>query len=228
MGIVGETIGNTARCNSRARPNAAVAILPLVFMGSVASIAATPAMAADEPRYQFTPFYSYATGDDFEDSTGADREVDDSSGWGIAINFEEEASHYYEFIYARYDTDVKGGATPIDLDIQYLQIGGTVAWSEARHVIPYLGLTIGAARFNPDVDGGDNATKFAFSIGAGVRVPITSHFGVRAEWRSYGTVLGDDSDLFCESVNGIATCDLRSKSNVFFQHTAQLGVLFGF
>jgi opacity protein-like surface antigen len=194
----------------------------------LAAAASHAALAAEEPRYQFTPFVSYATGDDFEDAAGAERKADDTSGWGIAIDIGEQPGRYYQFIYAGYDTDIKGGASKIDLDIDYLQIGGTVAWTEAKHFIPYFGLTIGAARFSPNLNGLDDATKFAFSVGAGVRVPIAQNIGLRAEWRTYVTLLGSDSELFCESDNGAAACDVHVKSNTFLQHSAQLGVTVGF
>lgn len=189
---------------------------------------AQAASAAEETRFQVTPFFSYATGDDFEDAAGAKREADDTGGFGIAFDIVDHGSAYYELLFSSFGTEVDGDVEALDLDIQYLQIGGTLAWPDAVHVIPYIAMTVGAARFDPDLDDLDSATKFAFTIGAGVRVPITSTIGVRAEWRTYGTVLGNDSDLFCVSASGAATCNLHVKGNTFLQHSAQLGVIIGF
>lgn len=193
----------------------------------VAALTSFASLGADEPRFQVAPFAGYATGGEFETDAGVERDADETGGWGLALSLKEQAPNYYELLYASFDTEVEGD-TPLDMDIDYLQIGGTAGWPDAKRVIPYLGLTIGAARFSPDVNGLDSATKFAFSIGAGVRVPITEHIGIRGEWRSYVTVLGSDSDLFCASAGGAATCALRSHSDTFLQHTAQLGVIIGF
>ncbi len=186
------------------------------------------ANGAEEQRFQITPFYSYATGDDFEDEAGGELDVADESGWGIVFNVEEADARYYELLYATYGTEIEGGASPFDLDIDYFQIGGTVAWSEGKRFIPYFGMTIGAAHFSPDLSGLESETRFAFTVGAGVRVPVTPHIGVRAEWRTYVTLLGSDSNLFCASEGGGATCLLRVKSDTFLQHSAQLGVIVGF
>ena len=41
------------------------------------------------------------------------------------------------------------GVKPFDMDVEYLQVGGTVSYPDAEHVIPYFGMTVGAARFSP-------------------------------------------------------------------------------
>jgi opacity protein-like surface antigen len=229
MTCAAHTLADSVRCNFHAQ-RSTVAVrrrTACVVAAVVAALTSIATDAAEESRFQVTPFAGYATGGEFETEAGVERDADDTGGWGLALSLEEQAPNYYEFLFASFDTEVEGD-TPIDMDIDYLQIGGTAAWPDGKWVIPYLGLTVGAARFSPDVSGTDSATKFAFSIGAGVRVPITEHIGIRGEWRSYGTVLGGDSDLFCASANGAATCALRSHSDVFMQHTAQLGVMIGF
>ena len=78
------------------------------------------------------------------------------------------------------------GVEPFDMDVEYLQFGGTVSYpdTEVTHVIPYFGMTVGAARFSPDGAGLDDETKFAFTIGGGVRIPINDRFGVRLDLRA--------------------------------------------
>ncbi|MET0988168.1 MAG: outer membrane beta-barrel protein [Steroidobacteraceae bacterium] len=231
MVIAHQSLGNADSCNFQARSKPAVAVWRRAAALSVSLIAASASMsatAAEERPFQVTPFGSYATGDKFENSAGDKRDVDDTGGWGLVLDLEQEVSRYYELIYASFSTESEGDTAPIDMDIQYLQIGGTVAWADAERVIPYFGMTIGAAHLDPDLNGLDSATKFAFTIGAGIRVPISDRIGVRAEWRSYLTVLGSDSNLFCASAGGAATCALRSHGDIFAQHSAQLGVVIGF
>jgi opacity protein-like surface antigen len=200
----------------------------VLIVSAIAALMATGATAAEERRFQVTPFFSYASGDDLENSVGEKREVDDESGWGLSLDYALEPSRFYQFFYAGFSTEAQGDAAPIDLDIHYLQLGGTVALADTKRVIPYFGMTIGAARFSPDQSGLEHATKFAFTVGAGLRVPFNDRIGMRAEWRTYATVLGSDSDLFCKSDVEGAACALKSKGDMFFQHSAQLGFTVGF
>jgi hypothetical protein len=130
-------------------------------------------------------------------------------------------------LFTSQSTRVKGAA-PFDMDVQYLQFGGTVAYPEpTNRVIPYFGMTVGGARFSPNAAGLDDETKFAFTIGGGVRVPINDHFGVRLDLRAFGTVLGSEGDLFCVSDGGL-TCRIKAKSDLLLQYSANLGVIIGF
>ena len=135
---------------------------------------------------------------------------------------------HYEMIYVRNSTTVDG-VTPFDMDVEYLQFGGTVSYPDAEytHVIPYFGMTIGAARFSPDGSGLDDETKFAATIGGGLRIPINKRFGVRLDLRAFGTVLNSESDIFCVSSAGL-TCRIKAKGDFFLQYAANLGVTIGF
>lgn len=207
-----------------------------IFSGSVAAAAlllclASPAQAADPPQHtnywEFTPFAGFMAGGEFEDpADGSDRDLDEDSNFGLIVNAAVDDWRHYELLYATQSTSVDG-ATPIDMDVQYLQIGGIVSHPDATRVIPYFGLTVGAARFSPDAPGLDDETKLAASIAGGFRVPITDHFAVRLDLRAFVTVLDTDGDLFCVSDGG-ATCAISAKSDTFLQYSAALGVTVGF
>lgn len=195
------------------------------------TLVAGPARAAEdvEPNtFEITPFFGLMAGGSFEDpATGEERDVDDDSNYGLFLNLIADVpERQYELLYASQSSVIEGGV-PIDLDIQYLQIGGTVAYPQMAHVSPYFGITAGAARLKPDQTGLDDETKLSFSIGGGVRFPITRHFGIRFDVRGFVTLLEDDSEIFCVS-EGNASCLIRPKSETFVQYTASLGVSFGF
>lgn len=207
-----------------------------IFSGSVAAAAlllclASPARAADPPQHtnywEFTAFGGFTAGGEFEDPTdNSDRDLDEDSNFGLIVNAAVDEWRHYELLYATQSTSVDG-ATPIDMDVEYLQIGGIVSHPDATRVIPYFGLTVGAARFSPDAPGLDDETKLAASIAGGVRVPITDHFAVRLDLRAFVTVLDTDGDLFCVSAAGL-TCNISAKSDTFLQYSAALGVTVGF
>lgn len=208
-----------------------------MFSGSIAAVAAllllaSPARAAEPQKihtndFEFTPFVGYMAGGEFEDPTdNSDRDLDEDTSFGLIVNAAVDDWRHYEFLYTKQSTSVDG-TTPIDMDVEYLQIGGIVSYPDASRVIPYFGLTVGAARFSPDAPGFDDETKLAASIAGGVRVPITDHFGVRLDLRAFITVLDTDGDLFCVSDGGL-TCNIRAKSDTFLQYSANLGVTIGF
>lgn len=232
MVVAGQSFGNPDSCNVPSRQACAVAVwrrAAVAGVSLIAALATTTAVAAEERRFQVTPFFSYASGDDFENSAGEERAVDDTGGWGLMLDWEEQPSRYYQLFYAGFSTEAQGDTAPIDLDIHYLQLGGTVTLGEdPQRIFPYFGMTLGAARFSPDMRGLEHATKFAFTVGAGVRVPFNDRFGMRAEWRTYATAVGSDTDLFCKSDETGATCALLSKGDLFFQHSAQLGFTVAF
>jgi hypothetical protein len=116
----------------------------------------------------------------------------------------------------------------MDLDVQYLQIGGTVSNPDAERVIPYFGLTVGAARFSPDAAGLSDETKLAFSIAGGLKVPITERIGLRFDARAFVSLLDTDGNIFCVSDNGVGACRIRTKSDTLLQYSAALGVTVGF
>lgn len=182
----------------------------------------------DYPNWEITPFYGYMAGGEFEDpATNTDRDVEEDNDFGVIVNAAVEHWRHYEFLYAQQGTQV-GGGVPMDLDIEYLQIGGTVSHPDAERVIPYFGLTVGAARFSPDGAGLDDETKLAFTVAGGFKVPITDHIGVRFDARAFVSLLDTDGNIFCVSDNGAGTCAIRTKSDTFLQYHAALGLIVAF
>ena len=197
---------------------------------AVAALGGTSAYAADESYhpYEITPFVGYMVGGEFEDPLdSSERDIDEDTNFGIIFNIAADEWRHYEFLYTKQSTSVDG-VTPFDIDIDYLQVGGTVSSPDAERVIPYFGMTVGAARFTPDGPGLDDETKLAFSVAGGVKVPITDRIGVRFDARAYITLFDTESDIFCVSSSGAATCRIRAKSDTLLQYSASLGVFVGF
>lgn len=196
-------------------------------------LAAAGTAAAQQPteqyaNWEFTPFYGYMFGGEFEDPvTNTDRDVNEDNNFGIFIDAAADQWRHYELIYSKQGTTIDG-APELDLDVEYLQIGGTVMFEDAETVIPYFGMTVGAARLSPEGPGLDNETKFAFSVGGGFKVPVTDHIGVRFDARAFVTLLDSSGNVFCVSDNGVGTCAIRAKSDTYLQYHAALGVIIGF
>lgn|SRR5690606_4743003 len=207
------------------------ALLSILALSSGLFIAQVAVAQESEPsfnRFEFTPFFGKMAGGEFEDPTDeSERDLENDTNRGLFVDIAAEHWRHYEIFFSDMDTKVEG-ETPFDLSVQYLQVGGIVSHPNMKYVIPYFGLTIGAARFSPDEPGLDDETKFAFTAGGGLRIPITDHFGVRLDARAFVTVLDSEGDLFCASNAAGATCRIRAKSDTFVQYAATLGVVVGF
>jgi len=207
-----------------------------ILLGSAAAAAtlclSLPAQAEEPKEYnnfEFAPFVGYLAGGEFEDPTdSSDRDLEAGTDFGIIIDAAADWWRHYEMLYVRQSTKVDG-VEPFDMDVEYLQFGGTVSYPDAEytHVIPYFGMTIGAARFSPDGSGLNDETKFAATMGGGLRIPINKRFGVRLDLRAFGTLFNSDSEIFCVSSAGL-TCRIKAKGDFFLQYSANLGVTIGF
>lgn len=194
--------------------------------------AAVPAAAQESSEvysnFEITPFYGYMAGGEFEDPvSGSDRDIEEDNNFGVIFNAAVDKWRHYELLYSTQSTEI-GGGVPMDLDVEYLQIGGTVSSPDAERVIPYFGITVGAARFSPDAPGFDDETKLAFSVAGGVKVPITEHIGLRFDARAFISLLDTDGNIFCVSDAGGGACAIRTKSDTLLQYQAALGVTVGF
>jgi hypothetical protein len=193
-------------------------------------LAGGQALAAEATanRFEITPFAGYAFGGDFEDPTDAsERSLDEDTNFGVFFDIADEPWRHYEFFYSQQSTQVDG-VDPIDMDVQYLHLGGTVSHPDAQTIIPFFGMTVGAARLSPDGAGLEDATKLSFSVGGGARVPFTDHFGLRLDLRAFITLLDEDGSLFCRSNAQGGSCRIVAESDTFLQYSASLGVTFAF
>jgi hypothetical protein len=195
---------------------------------AAAATASAQQPADDYSSWEITPFYGYMGGGAFEDpTTNTDRDLDEDNSFGVFIDAAADEWRHYELFYVKQGTTVEG-SVPMDLDVEYLQLGGTVSYQDTETVIPYFGMTFGAARLSPHGAGLDDETKLAFSLGGGFKVPITDHIGVRFDARAFITLLDTDGNLFCVSDSTGGTCAIRAKSDTFLQYQASLGVVIGF
>ena len=177
--------------------------------------------------FEVTPAFGYMDGGAFEDPVnGKKRDLEGHQNWGLFLNLPADYSSHYELLLSHQSTAVEG-AVPLDMDVQYLQIGGTVSYPYATRVIPYFGMTAGAARFDPKDSGLDDETKWSFSAGAGVRVPVSQRFGLRFDARAFVTLVDTDSDFFCISSGGLL-CRIRARSDTLVQYAASLGLSYRF
>lgn len=205
------------------------------FVGAFLALLVVSAAHPQENEFNFelTPFAGFATGGEFDDTdTSASLHLEDSSSFGLILNIRESANTQWEILYSRQATeaDTTGlpiGGAPLDIDVHYIQGGGTYLF-EGNSARPFLATTIGAAHFEPALSGVGSETFFAFSIGIGLHVRPNDRFGIRLEARGYGTLLDSDSDLFCQSDPAGLVCAIHVEGNVLWQIQVTAGFVLRF
>lgn len=179
------------------------------------------------PPIEIMPFGGFRIGGEFEDvETGRETDVDEAASYGFTLRLRPSAENEWELLYSQQATETEGttDAPALDLDIQYLHIGGTYFPSEYSYA-PYVIGGLGVTRLVPGPSDLDDETAFSMSLGLGMRFPVAEHFALRLEGRAYATFLDTDSAIFCAS-NGGGVCAIRASSTMFLQFEAVLGFAF--
>jgi len=199
------------------------------------SLVTTPSMAEDEPSYKFeiTPFAAYRTGGQFEELDGdAKFKLEESNAFGLLLNGSVRPDAQWEFLYATQSTEVDTqglfvGDSVADLTVEYYQFGGTLLF-KGEALRPFIALTIGMSRFDPQPTEFSAENFFSGSFGAGVQLLSTKRVGLRLEGRLYGTFVDENSRIFCGSDGGVGACLIQLEGSVVTQWEARAGIVFRF
>ncbi len=88
-----------------------------------AASAQTP--VEDYNDFEIAALLGYMAGGEFEDpATNTDRDIDEDNNFGVIFNAAVDEWRHYEVLYTQQSSQVDG-TVPMDLDVQYLQVGGT-------------------------------------------------------------------------------------------------------
>jgi opacity protein-like surface antigen len=186
-----------------------------------------PAPAAE---VEITPFAGYTMGGDFTNSyTGKTLSFEDTSSYGIMLDFKQAEDSWIELYYSRQQTRLNVdqgpfiGVPAFDVDVEYYHLGGTYGTATGK-VRPFIVGTLGATHMDPKGSGLHAETKFSFSLGGGVRMYLTKHVGIRLDARWFGTLFNGSGTVFCSS----NTCLIDVQGDVLSQYVANAGVILAF
>jgi opacity protein-like surface antigen len=183
------------------------------------------------PAFEITPFIGYRTGGELEVATsGEEVDFDDARTFALALNLRINEGSQYELFYSRQATQLEMGFSlgNIEVDVEYLQLGGTLTVDDTQRFKPYIVGTLGATRFSPEPPEARDKTRFSFSLGGGLRLPFSERFSLRLEARGYLTFVDTDTSLFCASGSFGGVCQVRASGNTFIQYEALAGAAFAF
>jgi len=183
---------------------------------------------------ELTPFVGYRFGGSFEDDeTDEDYDLENDSSFGLIVNFPSKNNTEWEIYYSKQSTEIRTGdlfqtTKVLDLDVEYLHVGGTYLFERTKALQPYFVATIGAARFDPSGADTSSDTFFSFAAGGGWKYFPDKRVGLRLDGRFIGTLVDSDTDIFCQSGPEGSECLIRNKGEVLWQFELQAGVIFRF
>ncbi len=198
-----------------------------------AALADAAIAADDELSVELTPFGAYRFGGTFNvEGTSESYRLQDSSSFGLILNFPYGDNTQWEILYSRQEADaIFSGATindpVVDVDLQVLQLGGTYQGT-GDTVRPYLAATIGGTHVISRSGGDKSDTFLSGSIGVGLLFKPDSRLGLRIEARAYGTLMNSETDLFCQTGPDLNICAVRVEGDLLSQIETFAGVVFRF
>lgn len=206
-----------------------------LILAVVLALTSTPhAVAQSDPfTFEITPYAAYRMGGSFDEQDGAGRvELNDSSAAGILFNIAAHPNGQYEILYARQGTDADTSGffaddPTIDLDVEYLHLGGTYLF-DGEQARPFIAMTAGVTRFDPELPDTGSESFFSASLGGGIQIRARERLGIRLEARVFTTLVDDDSDIFCSSINGSGGCLIRVDARALTQWEVKAGLVFRF
>lgn len=184
-------------------------------------------------EWQISPFVGYSFGDGSfeEEQSGTELTLREATSYGFAVNMQDEKDTQYEFYYSLQPTELKvddgilSDDALSDIDVHYIQIGGTVMLSDEKYFArPFIVGTLGVTHFNPRSSGFDTLTRPSLGLGIGALVPLFSHVGVRLEGRGFATLVNTSGAIFSND-QGLS---IRLKSDTFTQFVFNAGFFISF
>ena len=216
-------------------------------MSAIAAGTALGNAAAQEPafRYEITPYAAYRIGGEFEPQADAEPknggggfELDEGNAAGLVVDIRTSVgnqlsggSGQWELLYSHQSTELDTepsfvGGPKLDLDVSHLQFGGAYLFDDdSVSFVPFIAMTAGVARFEPRLDGAEAENYFSWSLGGGVHLRADRRIGVRLEARVYGTLIDDDSALFCVVSPTVNSCAIRVEGDQLYQFEARVGLV---
>lgn len=186
-------------------------------------------LQAQEAGIELTAFGAYRFGGTFEEeATEAEYELNDSPSFGLILNLRHKDPTQWEILYSQQQTEAEFVGTTtndpeVDVDLHVLQLGGTYQW-EGEVARPYLAFTLGGTHVRTSSNGSDSDTFFSGSIGVGMKFLPTSRIGIRVEARAYGTLVDNNTKLFCSTGPDQNICAIQLEGKMLSQVETFAGI----
>jgi hypothetical protein len=182
---------------------------------------------------EVTPLLGYRSGGEFIDiDTNQKHTVDGSEVYGLILGWPVEKGENFEVYYSHQSSKLRSvsvtiptvnNTTDIPLTIDYLHFGGTAPIADEGNINTFVSGGLGFAYLSPDLTGLQSDLRASFSLGIGMKMPISENIAFRLETRALATLFNSNSALFC---NG--GCSLTVNGSLFWQTEVFAGLAIKF
>ncbi|HHJ34375.1 MAG TPA: hypothetical protein ENJ87_01275 [Gammaproteobacteria bacterium] len=185
---------------------------------------------------EITPIAGLRAGGDFTDETNNKKHtIVESEFYGLILSFPHEYGKTIDIYYSHQSSKLRSVSLSLpstsfptdDIDlpltIDYLHVGGTTPIEQYENMKTYVSGGLGFTYLNPDLGGLDSDIRPSFSIGIGMKWPITDNIALRLETRGLATMFNNDTSVFCSG-----GCALEIKGEFFVQGEAFAGLAIRF
>jgi hypothetical protein len=163
----------------------------MLILVVVAAVSASAPASAQ--RIEITPFAGYQFSGELAEigDETTNRKLESGSSWGLMFDVDVTSDLQVELYYSSQNADLnRGTADRIEVGVDTFQIGAIREYAPRNAVNPYVGLTLGATRF--DVAGGSD-TQFSGTVALGLKMLVSDHAGFRFDARIMGSSTGSDA-----------------------------------
>jgi hypothetical protein len=164
-----------------------------------------------------------------DENTGTTWDLINDSSYALAVDIGVDRQTQVQLFYSHQQSAISTGtfaptANNIGLNIDYYHIGGTYFMYEVG-AGGYVVGGIGATHASPDRDDLNSETFLSANFGLGYMLPLGKYAGLRFEARGYGTLINNDSSLFCGGNGG---CIVTIEGDALYQGEVLAGISFRF
>ena len=189
--------------------------------------------SASSYSVEIIPLFGFRGGGEFvDDNTDTKHALESSEIYGLILSFPYEYGKTLEIYYSHQSTQLNSISTSepapndtvnIPLTIDYLHIGGTAPIVADKNLQTFVTGGLGFTYLSPDYTGTQSDLRASFSIGVGLRWPITDLISLRLETRGLATLYNNNSAIFCSG-----GCTISVNGNLFLQGEVFAGLGFKF
>ncbi len=182
---------------------------------------------------EIIPLLGFRGGGEFIDEFNNKKHTLESSEiYGLILSFPYERGKNIEVYYSHQSTQLNSmtvnqpapnDTVDIPLTIDYLHFGGTAPISDEKNLKTFVSGGLGFTYLSPDYTGAQSDLRASFSIGVGLKWPMTDRISLRLETRGLATLYNNNSAIFC---NG--GCAISVNGNLFLQGEVFAGLGFRF
>jgi hypothetical protein len=208
-------------CHGRHRLHLRRAALAVVLAAAASAASAQSAI---------TLYGGARGGGEFEDANNGNQSLALDSGAAVSASVDwrmadgRQGQVFYSFQRSALPGSAFGQSGDVSVDISYLHLGGRAFFEgTAATAGAYVVGGLGATWFSPGLSGLSDEIRPSVNLGVGYQWPLAPNIALRAELRSYVSLINSSGEFFCSG-----GCVVAIRGDALVQVEGLLGLSIGF